>query len=582
VSRSRLWRLIAVLAALTMIAVACGDDDDDDDAGTGGTGEGTADTGDDTADTGGETGDTGGEAPATGGELIDGGTFINGPPEHIDPALNSLLDNYQVINALYDGLTEIDSSDPDNPVVVPLVAESVEPNEDATVWTFVIGENEQFSNGEPVLPSSFQRAWERASDPDFAGDYSYLMNFIDGGAEKLAGEAETISGIEVDDETRTLTVTLDAPYSSFDAVAGFQLFFPMPAAVDELTDQLDWENGLMIGNGPYMMESERNDEEIVLVRNPNWQGDIFGNTTAILDRIVFRIFADVDTAYNAFEAGETSTANIPPGRFAEANENYATTADDPILASYHFDLNMESPLVGGPENLLLRQAISQAIDRETINQAVYDGSRATSTGVTPPGIPGYAPDLCEFCNYDPEAAQAAFDEWTAAGNAQSEPIPIQFNAGAGHENVVQIIIDNLAQIGIEAVADPRDGETYFSSLADGDCVFCRAGWFADYPTYDNFMYDLFHSQAANGGNNYSQYQNPEFDSLVDEAKATPDPAAAAELYNEAERILLNDDIAVVPINFYRGDYVYNPEVITGGFGQTPLGLISWELVTVAG
>jgi ABC-type oligopeptide transport system substrate-binding subunit len=329
-----------------------------------------------------------------------------------------------------------------------------------------------------------------------------------------------------------------------------------------------------------MLESPRTDQEIILVRNENWKGDIFGNTRATLDRIVFRTSADPDTAYNAFEAGEGDNANIPPGRVTEADENYATTLDVAISGVYFFDINQEHPLVGGPENVLLRQAISQAIDREAINQAVYDGARAPATGVTPPGIPGYTPDLCDYCLFDQEAAQAAFDEWTAAGNTLSEPIPIQFNTGAGHENVVQIMIQNLAAIGIEAVADGRESETYFSSLADGECVVCRAGWYADYPTYDNFMYDLFHSDAAGGGNNYSQFRNDEFDALVDEAKATTDPEAAGQLFNQAEEILLNEDIGVVPINFYRGDYVYNPDRITN-FPQTSLGLILWEQVTVA-
>ena len=165
-----------------------------------------------------------------GGEIIDGGTFVGGPPEHIDPALNTTLDAYQVINALYDGLTELDLSDPENTQIVPLLAESFESNEDATVWTFTIKEGMQFSDGEAILPSTFLRSWERASNPDFAGDYSYLLNFIDGGAEKLAGEADTISGVVADDEAMTLTVTMDAPYANFAAVAGFQPFFPMPGS----------------------------------------------------------------------------------------------------------------------------------------------------------------------------------------------------------------------------------------------------------------------------------------------------------------------------------------------------------------
>ena len=409
-------RLFALLSASALLFAACGGDDDDDGAtGAGSTEETTG----------------GGEA---GGELIDLGTFVGDPPEFLDPALNTTLDAYQVINALYDGLTEIDATDPANPVLKPLVAESFEPNDDATVWTFTIREGLTFSDGEPVLPSSFVRAWERASNPDFAGDYSYLYNFIQGGAEKLAGDAETLAGVEADDDAMTLTVTLSAPYSNFATVAGFQIFFPMPSAVDDLADQNEWQNGMMIGNGPYMLEKPRTDEEIVLVRNPEWGGDIFGNTEATLDRITFRTSADPETAYNAFEAGEGDTANIPPGRVNEADQNYATTLDVRILGSYYFDFKWDDPVVGGPENVKLRQAISQAINREEINDAVYEGTRTTSTGITPVGIPGAQEGLCDYCTYDAEAAQAAFDEWTAAGNALDAPLKIQLNAGAGHED----------------------------------------------------------------------------------------------------------------------------------------------------
>ena len=442
-------RVAAVLIAFMLIAAACGDDDGDSGSG-----------GDDASGSDVET--------QAGGEFVDLGTFVGDPPEHIDPALNSTLDAYQVINALYDGLTDVDATDPANPVIVPHVAESYEANEDATVWTFTIKDDQYFSDGEQVVPTSFQRAWERASDPEFAGDYSYLMGFIDGGNEKLAGEADTISGIEADDEAMTLTVTLDAPYSNFDAVAGFQLFFPMPSAVEDLESQADWENGIMIGNGPYLMAEPRTDEEIVLTRNDDWSGDFNGETWPDrLETITFRVTADPDTSYNAFEAGEGDNANIPPARTQEAQDTYGTTLDVDILGSYHFLFNERAEQVGGDENLLLRQAISQAIDREEINQAVYDGSRNTSTGITPSGIPGFAPDICDYCAYDPEAAQAAFDQWTEEGGELTEPIPIQFNRDSGHEPVVQIMIDNLAAIGIEAVADGRDAETYFTELADG-------------------------------------------------------------------------------------------------------------------
>ena len=200
IRESKLVRLLAALFAISMVAASCGGSDSE--------GSSTDDGGDTTttaADDGGTETTEGGDdaAPSTGGgEFVDLGTFVGDPPEHIDPALNSTLDAYQVINAVYDGLTEIDASDPLNPQFVPLVADEVTPNDDASVWTFHIREGAAFSNGDEINASTFQKSWERAAD--LAGDYSYLITFIDGGAERLAGEADTISGVEADDATRTL------------------------------------------------------------------------------------------------------------------------------------------------------------------------------------------------------------------------------------------------------------------------------------------------------------------------------------------------------------------------------------------
>jgi oligopeptide transport system substrate-binding protein len=550
-------KLLALILGLSLVAAACGGDDDDD----------------------------GGQAAAPeeeaqqGGEITDLGTFVGDPPEHIDPALNVTLDAYQVVNAVYDGLTDIDSSDPDNPEIVPQVAESFESNEDATEWTFTIRDGLTFADGEEIVPSTFQRSWERASDPEFAGDYSYLFNFIEGGAEKLDGTADTLTGVEADDENMTLTVTLSAPYSNFDAVAGFQLFMPVPeAAGTDAATAADWENGEMFGNGPFKLEAPRTDTEIVLVPNTEWDGTVYPDLDLpeqpYLDRITFQVTADPDTSYNSFEAGEGQTGQMPPGRINEAVSAYANTLDVAILGSYHFDVNLRDPVLGGEENKLLRKAISQAVNRDEINEAVYEDSRTVSNGVTPPGIPGWKADLCDDCSYDPELAQENFDAWTAEGNELTEPLRIQYNLGAGHENVVAIMIDNLAEIGIQAVEEGIDTETYFTQMADGACTICRAGWFADYPTYDNFMYDLYSTDSL-GGNNYG-YSNPEFDELVADAKQTVDPDEQAQLFQEAETILL-DDVGVIPIVWYRGDYVFNDDEI-GGFTQTNFGLINFEKV----
>jgi oligopeptide transport system substrate-binding protein len=549
-------QLLALFLGLSLVAAACGSDD----------------SGSESSDT------TGGETPAAaGGDFVDLGTFVGDPPEHIDPALNSTLDAYQVINAVYDGLTDIDASDPANPQIVPHVAESYEANDDASVWTFTIRDGQTFAGGEEIVPSTFKASWERAAA--LAGDYSYLLTFIEGGEEALDPASDhTISGVVADDEAMTLEVTLSAPYSNFPAVAGFQLFMPVPAEAIEAG--AEWENGVMFGNGPYKMEEARTDQLIKVVKSDEWTGDYNQETwDNRLDSIEFRTTADPDTSYNAFEAGEGNNANIPPARVADAQAAYGNTLDVSILGSYHWVINTEEGPVAGDENLKLRQAISAAVNREEINEAVYSNSRTNSTGVTPEGIPGFKADLCEYCTYDAEQAQTLFDEWKAEGNSLSEPIPLQFNADAGHEPVAAIVVDNLAAIGIEAVAQPMNGETYFSDLAAGGCIaICRAGWFADYPTYDNFMFDLFHTDSI-GGNNLGPFSNEEFDSLIDEAKQTVDADAQATLFNDAEKILLNDDTGVVPMNWYKGDYVYSDDI--ANFDQTSFGLIIWEQVKFA-
>jgi len=559
----RSLKLLALIMGLSLVATACGGDDDD------------------------ESGDEAGEAPedgVQGGEVVDLSAFAGGPAEHIDPRINTTSAGWQVGGSLYDGLTETDFSDPDNPEVRGVVAESWESNDDASEWTFQLREGLKFSDGEDVLPSSFVRGWESASDPDFAGDYSYLYNFIDGGAEKLAGEADTLAGVEADDEAMTLTVTLSEPYSTFPFVAGFQTFMPMPSAVDDLADQAEWENGEMVGNGPFMLESPRTDTEVVMVPNPEWDGTMYDEELGLpeqpyLDKVTFRVSGDLDVAYNSFEAGEADITGFPAGRYQEAQDNYATTIETPFLGAYYFQVNDRDPRIGGEENLLLRQAISQAIDRDEINEAVYEGSRTTATGITPPGIPGFEEGLCEYCTYDPDAAEAAYQEWLDAGNELTEPLPIQLNAGFGHEPVVQIIIDNLDAIGIPAEAEPFDSETYFGQLAEGACVICRSGWLADYPTYDNFMYDLFSTDSLDG-NNYG-YSNTEFDDLIAQAKAETDDDARGDLYRQAEQILLNEDVGTIPINWYNGTLVYNGDKIAN-LVEEPTGHVQWETVQLSG
>ncbi len=286
----------------------------------------------------------------------------------------------------------------------------------------------------------------------------------------------------------------------------------------------------MFGNGPFMLEAPRTDTEIVLVPNPDWDGTQYDEAFALpeqpyLDRLTFRVSTDPDTSYNSFEAGEGDNGPDPAGPGQRGDER---------LRQHHRR--------GHPRQLPLRREPARPRGRRRGEQGAPQGHlagdrpgrdqrgrlRGQPHGLQrnhPPGHPrlGRPISATTACT-TPRPPRSTSTPGQAEGNELTEPLRIQYNIGAGHENVVAIIIDNLAAIGIDAVEEGIDTETYFTQIAEGACQICRTGWFADYPTYDNFMYDLYHTDSL-GGNNHG-YSNPEFDELVDEAKQTTDPERA--------------------------------------------------------
>ena len=130
-------------------------------------------------------------------------------------------------------------------------------------------------------------------------------------------------------------------------------------------------------------------------------------------------------------------------------------------------------------------------------------------------------------------------------------------------------------LGISADINPID-EDYFKVIAEeGACQICRSGWYADYPTYGNFMVDLF-GKVSIGGNNFGRFDDPKFETIIANAQKEVDATKRGDLYNQAEDELLNQQVAAIPLNWYTGDQVYRDNVVN--YIQPPLGLIQWEKV----
>jgi oligopeptide transport system substrate-binding protein len=515
--------------------------------------------------------------PATAATTSGGGTFVDlqnfaaGEPDHIDPGLTSTLTGAQVSVLMYDSLTDTNAAG----ALVPSAASKWTTADNGKTWVFTIKKN-KFSNGEAVLPSSFVRGWIRATDKALASEVAYHSYIIEGFQAWNEGKGGKPTSVVADDKKMTLTVTLTTPYLGFPEVASHPVFSPLPKSMEGADAKVEENGTKLIGNGPYKLKkaiTKQAGGEVVLVRNTNYSGK-----RGTLNEIQFKITKDVNAAYNLFESGQGLSASVPAGRYKEAAAKYGDRALGVVLGTDYWAFNWEDSVVGGAKNVLLRKAIVQAIDRAQITEAIYEGARKPTDQLVPKGIPGYKTGLGLGVARNLDQAKKDFAAWQAAGNSLKAPLRLSYNEGANWDKVATIMVGNLKDAGIEAKLDPYPADgTYFTKMRKGDGQIIRAGWFADYTLYDNFMFPLLH-KASIDGDNLARYSSDKFSGLVDKARATADKNAAATTYTEAEKVALTEDVVIMPTVNRANNMVFSSKV--KNLPITPLGFVLYNEVTL--
>jgi oligopeptide transport system substrate-binding protein len=504
--------------------------------------------------------------------FIDLQNFSAGEPDHIDPALTGTLAGAQVSIMMFDSLTDTNGAGD----LVPAAASKWATADNGKTWVFTI-KKAKFSNGEPVLPSSFVRGWIRATDAKFASEVAYHSYIIDGFQAWNEGKGPAPKSVVADDKKMTLTVTLASAFQGFPEIASHPVFSPMPKSLEGADAKIEEQGTKLVGNGPYKLKagiSKQIGGNVTLIKNALYTGK-----KGVSDEIQFKILKDGDSAYAAFESGQGQSGPIPGGKFLEATKKYGEAGAGVILATDYWGFNWEDPTVGGTKNVLLRKAIVQAIDRNQINDQIYQNSRKPTDQLVPKGIPGYKTGLGLGVARNVEGAKKDFAAWKALGNEIKEPLRFSYNEGSVWDKVSTIMVGNLKEVGIEAKLDPYPADgTYFTKMRKGQGQIIRAGWFADYVLYDNFMFPLLH-KASIDGDNLERYNSEKFSGLVDQARTSSDKAKAAELYTQAEKVALTEDVVIMPTLNRSGAAVFATNV--GNVQRTPLGFLNYDQMTIA-
>ncbi|MDP2402069.1 MAG: ABC transporter substrate-binding protein, partial [Actinomycetota bacterium] len=431
-----------------------------------------------------------------------------------------------------------------------------------------------FHNGREVTAQDFKYSWERVANPENGSEISYHLSSVKGYEEMQAGTATELEGVVAVDDL-TLEVTLNYGFADFEYVVGHPALAPVPQEAVE-ADPAAFAD-MPIGNGPFMMsEPWAHDQYIKVEKFADYYGD-----APYIDGIEYRILADQDTAFLEFQQGNLDLTQIPTGQIQSTIAQYGESPDGySISPGKQTVLGTEQAvyflLINNADETLkdvkVRQALSMAIDRQAICDTVFEGTRIPATGIVPEGIVGFTDGGFEYSNYDVESAKAMLVD---AGFPEGEGLPtikLEYNTGSGHEDILQLVQNDLKAVGIESELEGTEWAQYLDKLDAKNYQMGRLGWIADYPIMDNFLYPLF---KTGSGDNYSGYSNTEVDAMLEEARTTVDDDERVALYQGIEA-KIGADAPLIPLMYYRHTRVASERVMDGIF--SPNGLFYFEKV----
>jgi oligopeptide transport system substrate-binding protein len=478
-------------------------------------------------------------------------------PPTLDWTLATDSTSIQVIEQIMRGLT---SMGPDL-VPQPALAERWDVSPDGLVYTFSLRRDVVWSDGVPLEASQFVYAWRRLLAPATGAEYAYFLYPVKHAQALNEGRLDdpTALGVRALDR-HTLRVELERPLVYFPSLTTFMITFPGRQDLVERHGARWTEPGQLASLGPFVLEEWRHEYRLTLVRNSRYYGP-----PAALDRIVAYMVEEDSTALVLFEQGMLDIVRLPPLeiRRYRARPEYRTRA---LLRGYYYGFNTQKPPF---DDVRVRRAFAMAIDRSEFPR-VLQGGELPATSWLPPGMP-YANDALGL-RYDPVAAAALLD---AAGFDREVPVEVVYNTDQTHKLVAENVQAQWQRnLGVTVELVNREWKVFLKELATDAPAVYRLGWGADYPDPHNFM-NLF---TATSANNHTGWANARYDEIVAMASRESDPAARQALYDEAQRILCEQDVPIVPFFVAPANFAVAARV--RGFEPNPMDIFFFDRVRV--
>jgi len=473
---------------------------------------------------------------------------LSSDPTTLDPAYIVDVSGGGVAAKLYGGLMRFD----EEANILPDMASSFEISPDGRTYTFHLRPGIKFSNGRAVTARDFKYSFERVLSPVTKSPRTWLFDRIAGSDEFMAGKASEVSGIKTPDDL-TVLIELRKPFGPFLGLLAMPGGYVVPREEVER-----WGDGFSdhpSGTGPYTLEKWEHAVRILLKANPAYYDD-----RPKLAGICYRVIPEDLTCVAEFERGYLDAISVPAPEFARYTKD--PKWKDKVLSRtgmniYYLGMNCSRPPF---DNVLVRRAVSMAVDRRRILDTVYEKRGVLAYGPAPlPLLP--LPPCCLDAypyNYDPQEARKLLAQ---AGYKDGLSVKIYIGADQEVLDVVEVVQDYLAHAGIKADIVQLEWSAYKEAVNKGDADLFWLSWQADYPDPENFLYPVFFSGNFGSAGNRARFADAEFDDIILKAQSEPDISKRRALYRTAEHRVV--EMAPWVFFWHKEDFVVRQAWVKG-------------------
>ncbi|MFZ4812075.1 MAG: ABC transporter substrate-binding protein [Ilumatobacteraceae bacterium] len=415
---------------------------------------------------------------------------------------------------------------------VGYLVETIEHNDDYTVWTFTLRSGITFHDGTPLDAAAAVRNLQETGTGLLISNAikDYGKNPDGSLAIEATGDLSfTIKTGKGGDLSQPL------PWPNLPASLSGQLgLIASPTWLDAVKAGTA-DQTMAVGTGPFIVDSYAAQDKLVVKRNPSyWQKDAAGNQLPFLDSIEFRVIQDSETAAEALRNGDidifsTSAASVIAD-FRETPDEFPMNEQSTLTETNYILIDLDKP--GPLQNKDFRCALWKALDRQELIDLTADGILQVANGLFSPGQEGYLEDNGTSTAQDLEGAQALIDSFKAANPGVELKVKYGTTVSNINAQVAELLKGYWAQIGVdtEIIQVPQD--QFITKALFGDPDFFMFGWRNHAGVTIDGQYFWWHSSAAapDGGLalNFGRVRDPIVDKNLEDARGELDATKRAE------------------------------------------------------